>query len=98
MSKKETESKTPEMPFMDLFQVYNNDNYQQYTKQWLDAWDTYNTQMISFQKMMIERTGQAWDEAYKMAREGLNRSAQLIDLYHSVGTSQMKQFRNHFNY
>lgn len=98
MSKKETETKIPEMPFMDLFQMQNAGNYQEYTRQWLDAWDTYNTQVISFQKMMIERTGQACDEAYKMAREGLNRSAQLIEMVHTVGTSQMKQFRNNFNY
>lgn len=98
-TKKETDVKTfiENNPWTEWTKMYNVQNYQQYYGQWLDAMDTYQSHVMNMQKMMIERTGQAWEEGYKIAKEGLNRSAEFVEFLHTMGTTQMKQLRQTIN-
>jgi len=92
-TKKEHENRMN--PWWDAIKTYSPEEYQGYVRQWFDAVESYQDQVANFHKTLVERTEQAWDESYKLTREGLKRSSEFVNVLHDMTRSQIKQMREH---
>jgi hypothetical protein len=90
---KSTENIWTANPMWEAFNAYTPDTYKDACNRWMDAVDSYTTQVKGFQHAVMEKTSQAWDEAYKMAREGFDRGADLINSVHEMTTQSIESFK-----
>ncbi len=70
--------------------------YDKYVKQWLDSMEQVQEHVSEFQKSVAERTSNAMDETYRMAKAGFDRSLEFMDYLNEMTRSQIRHWRERF--